>query len=339
MDVMATNQRSTNKTIKKSLPEQVLENPTDFDFDQLVYIVESLRSNIEPLGENNNPNKEAVRIRANPVMHQEIGEISTIEAANTVSNMPEIYTNFLNLIGINGPLPMPYTELILERIKAKDKAGLHFLDIFNHRLVSLWHRLRKKTYPQLYKSTPNQTPIGKVAQDLSGFKELNDLPHTVFFDHYWRRSRSIYALLHMIQRFFNIKATAIPFEGKWRVIEKNEGSQIGINQGQYNVLGKSSVLGLRSWDQSAGFTINLPALGWQELQEFLPFKDLNLGGKNYQKLQKLGISLMGSQPSIHLNIALKQSENFGTKLNNNFALGWNTWLNGGTPEQARVKLL
>lgn len=336
---MATNQRSANKTVKKSLPEQVLENPTDFDFDQLIYIVESLRSNIEPLGENNNQTKEAVRIRANPVMHQAIGEISAIETVNTVSNMPEVHTNFLNLIGINGPLPMPYTELILERIKAKDKAGLHFLDIFNHRLVSLWHRLRKKTYPQLYKSIPNQTPIGRVVEDLSGFKELNGLPHAAFFDYYWRRSRSIYALLHMMLRFFNINATATPFDGAWRVIEKNEGSQIGKKQGQFNVLGKSSVLGLRSWDQEAGFTINLPVIGWKEVQQFLPFKDSNLGGTNYNKLQKLAVSLMGSQPNIHLNIALKESENFGTKLNSSFALGWNSWLKGGIPEKARVKLL
>jgi type VI secretion system protein ImpH len=339
MDVMATNQRSTNTALKKSLPEQVLESPAAFDFDQLIYIIESLRSNANDLGEGHEPAKEAVRIRANPIMHQEAGEIRTLETTNTVSNLPEVYTNFLNLIGSNGPLPMPYTEIILERLKAKDKAALHFLDIFNHRLISLWHRLRKKTYPQLYKTIPVKTPVGKVVEDLSGFKAVEELPHTVFFDHYWRRSRSVYALLHMIQRFFGLNATAKAFEGAWRVIDKNEGSKIGLNQGMFNVLGKSSLLGLRSWDQSAGFTINLPPIGWQALQQFLPFKDLNFGGSDYQKLKKLILGFMGCQPKVFINLSLKPPENSGTVLNAKFALGWNSWLKGGAPDTARIRLM
>lgn len=339
MDVMATNQRSTNTALKKSLPEQVLESPTAFDFDQLVYIIESLRSNADSLGEGHEPAKEAVRIRANPIMHHESGEIGSLETVNTVSNLPEVYTNFLNLIGINGPLPLPYTEMMLERLKAKDKAGIHFLDIFNHRLISLWHRLRKKTYPQLYKAVPCKTPIGKVAENLSGFAPLEELPHTIFFDHYWRRSRSIYALLHMIQRFFSLTATATAFEGGWRVIEKNEGSKVGFKQGAFNVLGKTSVLGLRSWEQSAGFSINLPALGWTGVQQFLPFQDASFGGGNAQKLKKLILGLMGSQPTVFVNIKLKSEENSGIKLNSKFALGWNSWLQGNNPDIAKVKVL
>lgn len=339
MDVMATNQRPTNTALKKSLPEQVLESPTAFDFDQLVYIIESLRSNTDSLGEGNDPAIEAIRVRANPVMHQETGEIGALETANTVSNLPEVYTNFLNLIGVNGPLPVPYTEMILERLKAKDKAGMHFLDIFNHRLVSLWHRLRKKNYPQLYKSLPSKTPIGKVVENLSGFAPSQDLPHTVFFDHYWRRSRSIYALLHMIERFFDLTATATAFEGGWRVIEKNEASQIGLKQGAYNALGRTSILGLRSWDQTAGFSINLPELSWQAVQQFLPFKDANFGGENAQKLKKLIMGLMGSQPKVFLNIKLKPEDNSGIKLNSKFALGWNSWIKGNNPDVARVRVL
>lgn len=339
MDVMATNQRSTNSALKKSLPEQVIESPAYFDFDQLIYILETMRSKANPLGIANEPQKEAARIRSNPVMHQEHGEISKVEVFNTISTLPEIYTNFLNLIGINGPLPLPYTEIILERLKNKDKAALHFLDVFNHRLVSLWHKLRKKNYPHLYRSLPKDTPIGKVVTDLSGFSPIDNINHTVFFDYYWRRSRSLISLLNLIQGFFKIQVKITPFQGCWRIIQENYGSKIGVKKGQYNLLGKTSILGLRAWDQSAGFLITLPSLTWAEVQEFLPFEDKKLGGSNFEKLKKILHGFIGIQPKVFLNVNLMEAENKGATLNSKFALGLNSWIKGNNPETARVRIL
>jgi type VI secretion system protein ImpH len=334
---MAAPARRTNATVKKTLPEQILETPEAFDLDQLIYIVESIRTNANPLGETSNPAREAVRVRSKLTMHQESTEVDHINVKNTPSGLPEVYINTLSIGGINGPLPTPYTEILLDQVREKDYSGLHFLDIFHHRLASMWHRLRKRTYPHLFKRPPLNTPLGKLQENLSGFKQQGDVAHTLFFDHFWRRSRSLSCLLQMIEKFFNVKATAQPFEGTWRTVDTSEGSRLG-NKGQFQLLGKNAILGLRCWDQAAGFTITLSPLDWATTQQFLPFSDASLGGENFNRFRQILVSYMGSLPRVFLNVSLKQNENQGTKLNKQHGLGWNTWLTGSNADEVRLKL-
>jgi len=334
---MAAPARRTNATVKKTLPEQILETPEAFDLDQLIYIVESIRTNANPLGETSNPAREAVRVRSKLTMHQEGTEVDHINVKNTPSGLPEVYINTLSIGGINGPLPTPYTEILLDQVREKDYSGLHFLDIFHHRLASMWHRLRKRTYPHLFKRPPLNTPLGKLQENLSGFKQQGDVAHTLFFDHFWRRSRSLSCLLQMIEKFFNVKATAQPFEGTWRTVDTSESSRLG-NKGQFQLLGKNAILGLRCWDQAAGFTITLSPLDWATTQQFLPFSDASLGGENFNRFRQILVSYMGSLPRVFLNVSLKQNENQGTKLNKQHGLGWNTWLTGSNADEVRLKL-
>src|SRR2546425_12316042 len=55
----------------------------------------------------------------------------------------EMTVNFLGLAGGLGALDIPTPELVLQRTSRNDKALKDFLDIFNHRLVSLLYRIRK----------------------------------------------------------------------------------------------------------------------------------------------------------------------------------------------------
>jgi len=52
----------------------------------------------------------------------------------------EVHVNFMGIAGIQGPLPLPYTEILMSRMRQKDMAFRDFLDIFNHRLVSVFTR-------------------------------------------------------------------------------------------------------------------------------------------------------------------------------------------------------
>ena len=56
-----------------------------------------------------------------------------------------------------GVLPYSYTELILERKRAKDHTLESFLDIFNHRAISLFYRgWEKYRFPVAYGVEPRR---------------------------------------------------------------------------------------------------------------------------------------------------------------------------------------
>jgi len=74
---------------------------------------------------------------------------------------PVMVTNFFGLAGANSPLPTPLTELVLERLREKDAGMRDFLDIFNHRLISILYRIRKLHRVGLSSTAPEDAPTAR----------------------------------------------------------------------------------------------------------------------------------------------------------------------------------
>ena len=162
---MATVTRRANP----SLEEQIETTPYEFDFHQAVRLLEKMRPEATPLGEGSNPMKEALSIESRVTLSPSGADIQNLALSET-DKPPVLTINFLGLAGIQGPLPTPYTELILERLRHKDTSFKDFLDIFNHRLASFWHRMRKKFVLGIAQVRPDTTPAGKVFLDLVGIE-------------------------------------------------------------------------------------------------------------------------------------------------------------------------
>src|SRR4051794_37175317 len=89
------------------------------------------------------------------------------------SSSAEITVNFLGLAGGLGALDIPTTELILQRKSRSDEALKDFLDIFNHRLVSLLYRIRKHHRVGLGVTAPGEDPISNYLFSLIGLGTAN----------------------------------------------------------------------------------------------------------------------------------------------------------------------
>jgi len=142
-----------------ALTAAVLAQAPRFDFFQAVRLLELARPETTALGTGADPSAEALRLRSKVGLHFSPGDVVR-GGVNDGYGRAVLEVAFMGLAGADGPLPVPYCELVLDNARPDagddtfDAAQLHqngggddardFLDIFNHRLISFLYRIRKK---------------------------------------------------------------------------------------------------------------------------------------------------------------------------------------------------
>ena len=132
---MGTEIGTQNADLMESLlGAELVDNACSFEFFQAVSLLQRLRENMRPVGGFSSPEDEAVRFRVNPRLGFPASEIQQLELHGDAP--AEMTVNFIGLTGPMGVLPYVYSEMILERARAKDTSFAAFLDIFNHLAIA-----------------------------------------------------------------------------------------------------------------------------------------------------------------------------------------------------------
>lgn len=325
---MATIARRTNP----SLEEQILTAPYEFDFHQAIRLLEKMRPEAHPLGEGTNPLKEAVSIQSRVTLSPSGADLQSLTPSPT-DKPPVLMVNFLGLAGIQGPLPTPYTELLIERLRHKDTSLKDFLDIFNHRLAGFWHRMRKKVVLGIAQVRPDTTPAGKAFLDLVGVEPeplrnrlaVSDQTLLSYAPAFWKRPHSLIGLQRLLRSYFSLPITVSQFQGGWQMAQERDCTKIGMGElGQHQVLGKSSILGRRSWDQTAGILLHIPPLTYKQYISFRQETTLE-----YTALRDLTYFYIGLGQRAHVTFAVQREQIKPVRLNRQFGLGHATWMTRG----------
>jgi type VI secretion system protein ImpH len=127
---------------------------------------------------------------------------------------PEMYVTFLGLTGPQGVLPRHYTSLVIDRLREKDRALAEFLDLFNHRIVSLFYRAWEKyRFPIAWErcriAADREAPedlftsalyclVGLGTPGLRGRQAVDDETWLYYAGHFAHRPRSAVALEIML---------------------------------------------------------------------------------------------------------------------------------------------
>ena len=317
-----------------SVKEAMIKHVYEFDFDQAIHILEALNPESIPLGEGDDPGKEAIRIKSRVSLAVPPTELDSLQ--EIPDQKPILWINFLSIAGIQGPLPTPYTETVIERTRIKDTAFRDFLDIFNHRFASLWHKFRKKTIPGLLQKSPEESPLGRTILQLSGINSISLLDKSklspnillTYRDLLWKRSHSSAGLIRIIRSFFKVPSRLEQFQGQWNKARSAERSVIGSKGGQFNVLGGDLIIGKMSWEQAAAATIVIGPLNWEQYCSFLPIHNLNKKPheSHLPVLERLSYFYSGLDVQLFARFILNRFDIKSSKLNGSFALGFNTWL-------------
>lgn len=150
---MATRRRNREPSVADSL----LREGHRFEFFQAVRLLERNLKGEPSVGEQSVPGRERIKFRSRVRMDFPASDINKVIPPKGDDERHELDTNFLPVGGFNGPLPQPYVQTLLDRTKRRDYAMRDFIDIFHHRLISVFYRIRKKHRVALDQSHPGET--------------------------------------------------------------------------------------------------------------------------------------------------------------------------------------
>lgn len=250
--------------------EQLTSNPSEFDFYQAVYSLErqfgSEQKRWQGIGRDGFPKQELVRFKS--VQHlgfpgQPIIKVEQRSAEKLHSGVQavDMQVSFLGLTGPSGVLPQHYTEMVLQRLKQRDKTMRDFFDLFNHRLISLYYRAWEKyRFACQYEiAPPEQDSFSLVLKTLSGARKTLGLYYAGAFS---QHNRSAQQLTQILTELLKTKVELEPLKGRWLTLGKDEQSRLAMKflpQGQHASLGQSAMLGSRVWDVSSAIELIITA--------------------------------------------------------------------------------
>jgi len=370
---------STGRRDRAPVSTQLLQEPYRFDFFQAVRLAERMAKEAgsaarRPVGYEGSPQEEAVRFRALPslsfppsavheVRKPQTSEVSQTSEAVGPPGEPlplEMVVTFMGLTGPQGVLPHHYTSLVISRVRKRDFALRDFLDLFNHRAISLFHRAWEKYrfalgYERALLADDQQllpSPAtgegpgvrgGEAREDLftqclfalvglgtGGLRRRNQFDDDVFlyyaglFAHY---PRSALSLELIVADFFQLPVSIRQFQGQWLRLGDDDLSLLPSARrpgGLNNALGTNVVIGERVWNIESKFRLRLGPLTYRQFRSFMPSAEL------LRSLSHLVRCYVGPQFDFDVQLVLKASEvpwcRLGGDGTDPSRLGWNTWV-------------
>jgi len=340
-----------------SVISQLTEAPHEFPFLQAVRLLErsavlahteihtkaknKYSCNQQPVALFTPPNTEVIRFRTNHALNFSSSEISSIAINKNVKKW-DLSVNFMGLTGSQGVLPYHYTEIILKRLKLKDESLSHFLDLFNHRTISLFYQASNKyNLPIEYERKKLNPPKTKERDDHSqallsliglGTKNLNNRLYirdeSLFFYSglLSQQVKTTSGLKQILRSYFDIPVEINEFVGQWQTLIEDVRTRLPgreISKGQNNCLGRSVMLGRQGWFAQGKVSIVLGPLTKKQLTIFSP------GTKALKALNEIVQIYLGMEYDYDFIIKIKRSDipdKIQLSSKTQTVMGWNTWL-------------
>lgn len=302
------------------------------------------------VGEFVNPSTEAVHFGSHPSMAFPASEIQDAHIPEDPSQPAHLTVNFMGLAAPTGALPTPYIEFIAERAQRKDHGFRDFLDVFNHRLISLFYRAWEKyrfgvRFERKQKDT--LTPmlssfVGLHTPQLAERQPIPDQALVYYSGIIAQHPRSAQSLERLIAEYFGVPAEVEQFVGKWVKVPRTDQTQLEDSEVFGQQLGLGVIVGDEVWDVQSSVRIKLGPLTLAQYLDFLPRDD----ARGHKVLQSLVRFYANDELDFELQLVLKDEETPGCEIGHStdtgLLLGWTTWIRnaplGRNPAEAVIQL-
>lgn len=291
---------SDNKALAlDSLHRRLTAHGCEFDFFQAVWLLERYTDIDVHVGERGPIGKESFRFRPDVSMGfpaTDIRRVSHVDDRDRGDCFYQIDVTFLGLYGVATPLPLHYAVDVLRSVEtysvtsqAQGEGGAtsaaaesgstpirDFLDIFHHRIVSLFYRSWLKYRYDRSFGMPGRDHITDYLLWLIGCSPdldesaigLQPVRMLRYAGVLTQRPRSATMLEGLLQDYWEgVDARVEQCVGRWVTIGESDQCRMGsANSG----LGTDITVGEQVYDLNGSFCISLGPMDWETYLSFLP---------------------------------------------------------------------
>jgi type VI secretion system protein ImpH len=267
---MAAEGRRTDPAVEAA----VFREPWAHSFFEAVRHLEALAPQRKPVGRDADPALEVARFCARPSLEFPASEVHDLEPG-TGEAPPRMTVQFLGLFGSQGTLPRHYTTLVEDRLRVRDRTLRDFLDLFNHRLISLFFRAWEKY--RFYVSYPRGQDcrlteylfclIGMGTAGLRGRLDVRDEVLVYYSGLLAQYPRSAVALEGILGDYFGLPVRVEQFQPRQIRLNPEDRTRLGRAAGR---LGVDATVGASIHDVQGKFRLRFGPLTLRQFEDFLP---------------------------------------------------------------------
>jgi type VI secretion system protein ImpH len=239
----------------------------------------------------------------------------------------------MGLTGPQGALPLTYTALVMERLRARDATMRDFFDIFNHRIISLFYRAWEKYRFSVAYERGKRSRISHYLLDMLGLgtgglqdrQTVADESLVFYSGLLAQRPRSATALRQILSDYFDVPVEIEQFAGSWYPLEREDQCELEGKGAISAQLGVGAVVGDEVWYQQSRVRIKLGPLPLKQYLDFLP------GGTAHEPLRAFTKFFAAQELDFEAQLILRREDAprcvLGREGKTAARLGWITWVN------------
>jgi type VI secretion system protein ImpH len=314
------------------------QDASRFDFFAAVRLLEAINQDKPRFGTSIKISDDVVRFSQEPELQFPASSLAHYYTATEFA--PRLAVNFFGLFGPHGALPLHLTEYARERQRHHhDPTLARFVDIFHHRMISLFYRAWANTRPEVSYDRPGADHFGFYVGALQGIggeafqhrDALDDRAKHFYAGHFSEQSRHPEGLRAIIGDILDTKVRIDEFVGEWMAIQTQDQTQLGISP-QLASLSQSALLGAAVWGCQHKFRIVLGPLKLNQYLSLLPgaaaLAQLVAVVRNYLGDELVwDANLRLQKDQVPAELALGQpNEASNISMNGDAQLGWSMWL-------------
>ncbi|MCH7808177.1 MAG: type VI secretion system baseplate subunit TssG [Planctomycetes bacterium] len=284
----------------ETLLDRILTRGWEFDFFQVVWFLERYTPDREPVGHRGPVSKEAFRFRPDISLGFPSTDVRRITAHDDPETGDRTYgvdVTFLGLYGVSTPMPLHYAIDMLRAVDAgaadpvpepgaptttssarrsDTTPARDFLDIFHHRLISLFYRAWLKYRYDMQFGMAGRDMLTDYLLWLVGcprsFGESSVGIRPIRMIRYagalTQHPKSALMLEGLLSDYWSgLEISVEQCVGRWVAIPAADMNQLGSGN---SVLGETITIGEEVYDLNGAFNVVIGPVDWNTFQAFLP---------------------------------------------------------------------